>query len=133
MDKQGIKIPSKLQRFLRMVGMRNGITQVKVAALILREGKLALSGDGLPCADVYNWDIDQALDELALKLGADRFEAVRYVSYYDCCGVRNLAFEVEVADTELQDVRFVAIDSLDMAETEKRDVIGVLKKMKTKD
>jgi hypothetical protein len=92
MENEVSKVPLRLQRFLRMTALRNGILNARAVVIIEREGRLAMANGLLPAIDVKEWDFDDAFEALARQLGLDAFDSLRYAGFFDCGGVRCYAF-----------------------------------------
>lgn len=130
MESNGSKIPVRLQRFLRLTAVRKDIKRARVAALILRRGRLAICQDRLPHADIIEWDIGTALGNLAMQIGADEFSGVRYLGFHDLENIRRYTFEIEPAAGKLKGVRFVKPEALPeiVAHGERKAIMAALKK-----
>lgn len=129
MENEVMKVPQRLQRFLRLTAVRNGVNRAKVAGLIFRDNKLALVHNALPCADVVSWDMGQALECLNHELGADDFEVVRYLGFCDRDGVRKYSFEISPKSPDLLGTTFVDAECLDCVdEIERKAILAALKR-----
>ncbi|MEW6035988.1 MAG: hypothetical protein AB1529_05220 [Candidatus Micrarchaeota archaeon] len=87
-------IPPKLQRYLMTIARRDGITQLRVAAVVRSRGKLGLVGRGLPYRNVNGEGIEAAVKELFSGLGLE-CSRVKYIGYVDVEGARQYDFELE--------------------------------------
>jgi hypothetical protein len=87
-------IPPKLQRYLMTIARRDGITQLRVAAVITSRGKLGLRGGALPHRVVNGEGIEAAVKGLFSGLGLE-CSRVRYIGYVDVDGARQYDFELE--------------------------------------
>ena len=121
------KVGKKLQRFLRLVALRGGIQRAKVMALIIRKGKIALSGDGLPRAEVMDWDLDGALSNLSQRLGA-RFNKASYLGFHDLGGVRHYTFSIDAEP--VSGAKYVALRELDtrLADEERKALMVAMRR-----
>jgi hypothetical protein len=134
MESNGGKIPVRLQRFLRLTAIRRDIRHARVAALILRKGRLAIRQDRLPDADVIGWDIGSALEGLAAHIGIGGFSDARYLGFHDLENIRRYTFEIEPVAGKLRGVRFVKPEALPeiVAHGERKAIMAALKKRTTR-
>ncbi len=100
-------IPPKLQRFLMTIARRDGITQLRVAAVVTTRGKLGLLDGALPYRNVNGEGIEAAVKELFSGLGLE-CSRVRYIGYVDVGGARQYDFELE-SDGVMRELNLVEL------------------------
>jgi len=131
-----VHVPTRLQRFLRTVARRDGISDVHIGAIIVH-GPLVglLDGCSIPSKDTKGDDMANVLETLVKELGLEDFASGRYLGWFDlefASGplIRQYNFEILLPEdfrlvssrsrmpknmvfVELEDILFRRLDTMD--------------------
>lgn len=82
--KRRVHVPDRLQRFLRTVARRDGLSSVHVGVVVLHDHRIGLK-DGclIPSKDTCGADMALALESLMEDIGFKDFQSGRYLGWFD--------------------------------------------------